>query len=123
MKTITRKFLFPVLAITGGAFLSCTKSEPDPTIVILSPLNGATISDTVIVRYRTTNFASGHVHVDTDVSRAAGGTGHAMTPEAGVDSAILNLAYPGTHYIVVNGSTEAHVEIHSMHDSISVTHP
>ena len=122
-------------------FSSCAHSRGDPTVKILEPANGATVTGPdVVLRIETANF-SGHHHYDADaagmVSAPTGGHIHVyidqpVTTDAAKDTLFEGdgntltlkspkLAAAGSHYIIVQGADDNHKNYPTMRDSVMFT--
>jgi hypothetical protein len=112
--------------------------EAEPTVVIESPANGATVAGpNILVKVRTTHFqftaggagkrsaaqhgdedAAGHVHIFLD--RPAGLDSDAIKTMT-KDTATIQVSTPGTHYLIVQGADAGHADFESMTDSVKFT--
>ncbi len=119
-------------------FWGCTTDSPtEPTVKILSPVNGATIvGPNVLLKVQYTHFAfikglgkssqaqqaadvTGHIHVFLD--KPAGLDANAITKLISADTVTLTGLSLGTHYIIVAGARGDHVDFESMVDSVKFT--
>ena len=113
------------LVLIGLGFLSCSNTDggKDPTLVIVAPAKGATVSNPVLLKVKYTNFTEpgGHVHVwvdKTDTTDATTDTIFYIPADSGYLSKTLA---PGAHYVRVQGAHQDHSDIDGMYDSTSFT--
>jgi hypothetical protein len=108
----------------------------NPTLEILEPVNGSTVTGPdVLLRFETTDFggdghaghkvtssaaASGHIHLYLDKPATTDAKADTVL-DAGVESVMLKGVAAGAHYLVVQGADEDHRPYAGMHDSVSFT--
>jgi len=131
------RFATAVLASAlASAFWACdssTDSGPAPTLKIVSPTNGGTVSGpSVLLQVKTTGFSfaaakiaaaqrvdsvpDGHIHVYLD--KPATTDADAVTVLTRTDTTTLNITTAGWHYIIVQGASASHDDIPGMIDSV-----
>lgn len=136
----TFRILPPALcAVLALAFLSACEEheEATPTVKIVSPANGSTITGPdVLVKVATTHFkfaaaakmtaaqhdeddVSGHVHVYLD--RPAGLDADAIKQMTKADTVTITGVKAGAHYLIVQGASASHADYDDMVDSVAFT--
>ncbi|HAO99577.1 MAG TPA: hypothetical protein DCQ83_05985 [Fibrobacteres bacterium] len=117
-------FLLAAGILGTAALLGCeTDSNSDPTITITSPAEGDTVMKaSIVLRFKTTNFSKGHVHVWLDVPDSIRFDANVLTVlTCCTDSVVITdiKAIPvGTHTLAVGGAHEDHSDIEGMEDEV-----
>lgn len=130
--------LIALLAAALCGLSACHEHEEPPSISIVTPANGSTLTGSdVFLKVATRGFrfagaakkataaqhdedgASGHVHVYLD--RPAGLDADAIKQMTKADTVTIANVKPGPHYLIVQGASASHADFRGMKDSVAFT--